>query len=261
MYKILFLGDRRIAQGAITIINALNNKGIEVAALVSSIDFYNGCKKTGIEIPIFIDNKKNDEEKILEVIRTNDINMLISVQHNWILTNRLLQSVNYMAFNLHNAKLPDYKGYNSISHSIINGDSSFYTTIHWMVAKVDSGDIAYEKEIKIESNDTALSLYDKTVKAATDIFQLFVKDLLANQDPPKRKITGEGVFYKKDDLLKFKDVTNLSIERAGQIARAVYFPPHEPAFIIQNNNKIHLVPESNSNIAWKDAVAAYSCNW
>tara|TARA_Y100000589_G_C26686737_1_gene440086 strand:+ start:98 stop:328 length:231 start_codon:yes stop_codon:yes gene_type:complete len=63
--------------------------------------------------------------------------------------------------NLHNAKLRDYKGYNSISHAIIESKKDFTSTIHWMAQEVDSGDKIVEGVVPIHSNDTALSLYKK----------------------------------------------------------------------------------------------------
>ena len=49
--------------------------------------------------------------------------------------------------NLHNAKLPDYRGHNSISHEILNGETKHTTTIHKIAKEVDRGEILLEKEI------------------------------------------------------------------------------------------------------------------
>ena len=54
------------------------------------------------------------------------INTLISVQHKWIMSKKILSKFGCNAFNFHNAKLPEYKGYNSLSHSILNGDSKHF---------------------------------------------------------------------------------------------------------------------------------------
>ena len=261
MYNIIFLGDRRIAQEAIMLIHEYGKDIFSIKVLVSSAAFYEGCVSIGIEIPVFIDNMTNNEEKILEVIAEQEIDILISVQHNWILTSRLLKSVNFRAFNLHNAKLPNYKGYNSISHAIVNGDKNYYTTIHWMVAKVDSGDIAYEAIIPIEQNETALSLYRKSIVASIKNFKMLLYDLSNGRLPPKKIIEGDGVFYKREDLTKIKDVTKSSMQKAEQIARAVFFPPHEPAFIENIGDKIYLIPNGYLDANWKEKPALYNCNW
>ena len=73
-------------------------------------------KKNNIK---FISNEKKNENEIIDSIKEHKINLIISVQHCWIFSDKILKSVNGNAYNLHNAKLPDYKGYNTINHAIL----------------------------------------------------------------------------------------------------------------------------------------------
>ena len=51
------------------------------------------------------------------------VDLILSIQYNWVVATETIDLVKGRAFNLHNARLPDYKGYNSISHAIANGDN------------------------------------------------------------------------------------------------------------------------------------------
>ena len=63
------------------------------------------------------------------------INMIISIQHPWIISKSILDAVDGFAFNIHFGKLPEYRGHHLGIHSILNGEKTFTTTCHWMAQK------------------------------------------------------------------------------------------------------------------------------
>ena len=115
----------------------------------------------------------------IQAIEKLEVKVLISVQHRWILSEKILSKLNGNAFNLHNAKLPEFKGYNSISHAIYSNASKYFVTIHKIDTEVDSGSIVAESEFEISSEETALSLYKKTIPVAKLLFEKFLS-LLSN---------------------------------------------------------------------------------
>jgi methionyl-tRNA formyltransferase len=170
----------------------------------------------------FIPNEERNEDKIWQLIWDKKVDYLLSVQHVWVLSEQLLDMVKG-AYNLHNAKLPEYKGYYSISHAILNGDKTYTSTIHYMVPKVDSGDIISEVETPIDDADTALSLYKKTIKNCEVLALELLTRLETDEVLPRRKIIGEGKFYNKASLDQYKILTPDQITKP--IVRAMYFPP------------------------------------
>lgn len=256
--NILFLGEKRIAQNCISAL--LSEYDMPVKAIVTNSRFYNGlcCNFPKMSNSVFISNDTRNSEIILDIIKSLDINVLISIQHNWILPISVLNAVKGMAFNLHNAKLPNYKGYNSISHAIIDGQKEFTTTIHWMHPKVDEGDIIIEKATSISQTDTALSLYKKTLTSANISFIEFI-DMLLHNNLPKIPMQKGGVFYKKSDLNKYKLLEfGNSDEYIERIVRACYFPPYEPAYYKIKGQKYYILPDepfkytfSYSNSDWE----------
>jgi len=202
--------------------------GFKVCAVVSNDSIVSGlgepllyqeAKKDNL---MFISNDQRNEDRILSVIKEKHVDYLLSVQHIWVLSKNLLDAVKE-AYNIHNAKLPEYKGYYSISHAILNGDKTYTSTAHYMIPKVDSGDIIFEKSVPIEENDTAKSLYDKTIESCKFLADKLINHVANGWEIPRKKIEGEGKFYNKASLDKYKVMEPEQITK--QIVCAMYFPP------------------------------------
>lgn len=152
--------------------------------------------------------------------------------------------VDYKCFNLHNAKLPDYRGHNSLTYEILNNEKEHQITIHWMVAEVDRGFTALTKSIQISNFDTAYSVYNKCLEEAPKLFLKFM-EMLENNDLPKTPIVGEAHYY---SLVLNKEVSDgLSVEDMEKYSRAFFFPECEPAYLLSGEKKLYLLPE----VFWK----------
>lgn len=247
MMKVLFLGERRIAMSCLQHLSEMHlQRRLKIVGIVTTADLYHHARSRlseASEIP-FVDNQIRNEDAITSLTSTSGCDVLISVQHPWILSEYILRAVKYRAFNLHNAELPTYKGYNSISHALLNGAESYTTSIHWISEKVDTGDVAYTKSIPIRHDDDAISLYERTLEPAVQLFVQLIEDLIATKDPPRISQTGESYFYSRRDLAATKDCSTQSVEAMILNARCSFFPPDEPAYIQNHSGKIYLVPES-----------------
>ncbi len=246
-FNLIFLGERTIAERALSLLKSEEFvKIFDLKVIVTGqLTYDRFFSETSIEKPKLILNDKRRTEDIVSAINEVQANLLISVQHNWILTKEILSSVNGFAFNLHNAKLPDYKGYNSIAHAIMNGDTIFSSTIHWMAEEVDTGNIAYVRDTEIGAEDTALSLYSKSILAA----ELSLVDLLRGLSggaviPSIELDRGAGVFYEKDSVSKLANLTGIEDPSyVARAARAVFFPPLNMAYKVMDGRRFFVVPE------------------
>lgn len=246
MRKVILLGDGRISQRALAVLCSPRFSSVfDLKALVTNVDFYEKAaerffRRSDVE---FINNSERNDEAIEQSIRTHRVDLLLSVQHLWILPPRLLSMVSGQAFNLHNAGLPEYKGYNSIGHAIIDGVAQYRTTIHWMADVVDTGDIAFEGMVPVADDDTAVSLYLKTVDVAENQFRRLLSSIVAGTTP-RVPVVGAGKFYGRHALDALKDVTTVeSPELRARIVRAAFFPPLLPAYCINAGQKFYVLPE------------------
>jgi methionyl-tRNA formyltransferase len=192
------------------------------------------------------------------MIATTGATVVVSIQYQWILSAAVLEAVQGRAFNIHNARLPEYRGHNSLSHEILNGETKHTVTIHWMATNVDRGYRCLEQSISIRAEDTAKSLHSRSVQLAAELFEEFLQkfdDLVHAQKVP---IEGLGNWYGKNSLLPIKRICpNTSMDRVTTIARALFFPPHLPPYVeMASGFRFFVIPEVNDDGSLVDQNSA-----
>ena len=237
--NLLFLGQNNIFRNCLDqALRYLHNKDSVVPdfiGIVGDIDLsykYNKIK----HYPI----KNINIEHLKEIIISNKVDVIISIQFPKILPLRILNLVNGNAFNLHNAKLPDYRGHNSLTHEILNGETKHFVSIHKMAVEVDRGHMISKLSIPIQKNETAFSLYHKCLDSIPEFFMSFFMKLLNNTIEYKN-IEGKGCYY---SIKLNKEIPpNTNIDDLDKYARAFYFKGKEPAYFISNGRKVYIMPE------------------
>ena len=209
------MGDRALALLALKeICIGKFSKNLNVEIIVSDKNFYKNTKDFLEKKIKFISNQTKNTKIINKYIKQKKIDVILSVQHKWIIDASTINLVKKNAFNLHNSKLPDYKGYNTLSHEIINRAKFHHITIHWLNKKVDAGDIAFTEKVKISNKETSYSLYLKSLKKVRPIISKFLKNLINKKIPKIKQRKGRGNFYKKNSLEKYKKIKNKLTIRA-----------------------------------------------
>lgn len=254
--KILFLGQKTIGERCFELLIQRQDCDHRVAGVVSNQDRENvWWKSNGIyqyclehKLP-FINNNKPNEEMIVQMINNVGAEFLISVGHQWILSKRVLSSVSGHAVNLHLAKLPDYRGNFSYNHAILNGDASYGVTLHWMTEEVDRGDYIDIREFPILEDDTAYSLYQKSLDEGAKAFQQFIDRFCSGESLPHKPMQGEGRFYSRKSLEGMREIRDIhDEEEMARKSRAFYFPPFEEAYVQIAGRKYYILPEKGGYI-------------
>jgi folate-dependent phosphoribosylglycinamide formyltransferase PurN len=86
---------------------------------------------------IILINKKNKEEIFKKILLLKS-SILISAGFPYIIPELILKKFK-IVINCHPGKLPEYKGYYSLDLAKNNNENFYYSTIHYMNKKVDSG--------------------------------------------------------------------------------------------------------------------------
>lgn len=113
-------------------------------------------------------------------------------------------------FNFHPAPLPEYKGRNLCYHAIMNGETEFGASVHYMDENFDTGDIIQVRKFPILNWWAAqeVSIYTMTVSKA--MFMIFFPRIIAGEEFERIPNVG-GTYYKKhpipEFLQKFDDYT------------------------------------------------------
>ena len=119
-----------------------------------------------------------------------------------ILSDEFLSIPKFGVFNVHASLLPKYRGASPIQASIINGDNKTGITIMKTVKELDAGDIISQREIEIEKEDTAGSLFDKLAVVGGELLVDTIKSLEDGTIKYTKQEGWDGTYckmFKKED--------------------------------------------------------------
>jgi methionyl-tRNA formyltransferase len=104
--------------------------------------------------------------------------------------------------NLHGSLLPRYGGPCPWKWAIMNGETKTGATVQWMEAELDRGDILAQKEVPIDPNDTAETLFLRVSAIAGPLLAQTVEDygagILVPRRPDEQQATYQGYPTDKD---------------------------------------------------------------
>jgi methionyl-tRNA formyltransferase len=118
-----------------------------------------------IGITVYSPSNPNDEEFISLISKLKpDLFVLASYRH--ILSEQLLRVPALGGINIHPSLLPQYRGAAPIQRAIMAGENKTGITIIFMDARVDHGEMIYQEEISIETDENYGSLKQRLSKLA-----------------------------------------------------------------------------------------------
>ena len=103
--------------------------------------------------------KKN--KAFYKKITDSEAELSIVAQYGKILPLDILNIPFYKSINVHGSILPKYRGAAPVQFALLNGEKNTGVTLIQMDEKMDHGPILATQELKIESNDTTVTLLDK----------------------------------------------------------------------------------------------------
>ena len=246
--RVLFLGSGAIAEQCLLLLLDRFRHSHSLVGLVApaALLWYLSPMDTQAEHTAVLEIDANDrrEPELLEMISTVRPDVLVSVQYPWILSGDVLRWMGGRVANLHNARLPDYRGHHAISHEILNGECRHTVTLHWMAEEVDRGLEIDTESRPIHPEDTAYSIWRRSVDACVTLFGRFLEDTRAAiPTVVGRPIPAGGRFFSRQGIQAAKRIPNGATPAdIDRISRAFCFPPHEPAFIEYEGRKLYVLP-------------------
>jgi len=122
-------------------------------------------------------NYKIAEEKILNLINKKNIKFICLAGFMKILSKSFIKKFNGKIVNIHPSLLPKYKGLDTHIKAIQNKDKVTGCTVHFVTAKLDSGKIILQKEVKISKKDTSTSLAKKVLRQEHKLYPAAIKKI------------------------------------------------------------------------------------
>ena len=166
--------------------NLIKFSKIKNSPISINLIFSNTSKAKGLKFSNQFNIKKNissfrypkiAEKKILDLLKKENIKFICLAGFMKILSKSFIKKFNGKIVNIHPSLLPKYKGLNTHFKAIKNKDKMSGCTVHFVTAKLDSGKIILQKEVKISKKDTPTSLAKKVLRQEHKLYPAAIKKI------------------------------------------------------------------------------------
>ena len=141
-------------------------------------------------VPVFQPVKIRDDYSFIDEIKPD---LVITLAYGQIVPQGFLDKVPMGCLNLHGSLLPKYRGASPIQTALINNEKVTGVTLMEMVKAMDAGRMYAKKEIVIDEEDNATSLFNKVKEAASELviesLPLYIKGELKGEEQDENAVT------------------------------------------------------------------------
>lgn len=181
--RILFMGTPEISKNTL---EDLIQDGFNICGVVAQKDKPVG-RKNIIEkvptklvaekysIPIFQPEKIRKDYKFIEELKPD---LILTLAYGQIVPEAVLKIPRFGALNLHGSILPKYRGASPVQAALINNDKVTGVSLMEMTKEMDAGKVYAIKEVNIDENDNATSLFLKIQVAASELAKEKIMDYI-----------------------------------------------------------------------------------
>lgn len=192
-------------------------------------------------IQIYQPKSINDLD-FLNVLRELEPDIIFNIAFVQIYRAPVLNVPRLGCVNFHPGPLPRYGGLNPWVWAIINNETEYGVTLHYMREKVDAGEILGNEKLPIDSDETGLSLLLKCYKHGAALFRNVLRNIVGNNVTlTHQDLTKRTYFLNKIPYDGLMDV-NWDVDRIERFVRAMSFAPfpnpYSPPMIRFNDNKL-----------------------
>ena len=158
-------------------------------------------------------------------IAEQDVDLLLNVHSLQIIDRAVLEAPSIGSFNLHPGPLPRYAGLNSPSWAIAEGERRHAVTVHWMVAEVDAGAIAYEQWFDIAPEDTGLRVAARCAQEGIPLLGELLDDAGNGTIPARPQAAEGGNWHGREVPHEGRLPWQLGARRVVDLVRAADYAP------------------------------------
>ncbi|MFT5926918.1 MAG: methionyl-tRNA formyltransferase [Candidatus Azotimanducaceae bacterium] len=130
-------------------------------------------------VPFLVHENVNSAE-FLQTIKSLGADLLVSMSFNQILRKEIIDLAPFGFINCHAGALPFYRGRNPLNWVLINGESHFGITVHYVDEGVDTGDILRQTMYEIVEHDDYGTLLVKAVDQCGLVLLQAIRDIRDN---------------------------------------------------------------------------------
>jgi methionyl-tRNA formyltransferase len=201
MTRVALLGSQKIAVAFLDFLTARDD--VEVALVVgcdSERDASLGyesllARASALDVPAI---DAADDDQVLSSLRSIEPDILFSVYYRKLLPPEVLRIPRLGCVNIHPGLLPEYRGATPTAWALLNGETKFGITIHYMDATFDTGDILVQEAHDIDPDETGYELRVRAMSLGEELLRRNF-DGIVNQTLTPIAQEGSGSYFGKLD--------------------------------------------------------------
>lgn len=132
------------------------------------------------QIP-FLFHKNINSVEFLNNIEKFNCDLFVSMSFNQIFKKETIERPSLGTINCHAGKLPFYRGRNILNWVLINDESEFGITVHYVDSGVDTGDIILQECFPITDSDNYSTLLDRAYEGCADLLDRAISEIIADK--------------------------------------------------------------------------------
>ncbi|KAL9942252.1 hypothetical protein D7B24_003334 [Verticillium nonalfalfae] len=152
---------------------------IEVPLIVSNHpEFQQLAGNYGIEfkhLPVTKDTKAEQEQKILDLIKEHDIELVVLARYMQVLSPRLCEAMSGRIINIHHSFLPSFKGAKPYHQAYERGVKIIGATAHFVTADLDEGPIIEQRVSRVDHSLNPKELVEEGANVESQVLAAAVK--------------------------------------------------------------------------------------
>lgn len=174
---------------------------------------YSPVKKAALELNLEVLQPDDiNDSAFVEKLKDIDIDLIVVVAYGQILARKVLSIPDKGCINLHASLLPKYRGSSPIQQAILDGNKFTGITTMFMDEGLDTGDIIYQKKVKIKENYNAGNLHDKLADEGAKLLLKTALDLKKDSIQTIKQSEDDASYTQKIS----KDDGLIDWEKSGQ---------------------------------------------
>ncbi|MER6936163.1 formyltetrahydrofolate deformylase [Nocardioides sp. NPDC127514] len=134
--------------------NSIGELNLDVVAVVSNHpDLGRIADSFGVpfrHIPVTKETKPQAEAALLDLVRENDVDLVVLARYMQILSDDLCKQLDGKAINIHHSMLPSFKGAKPYHQAHARGVKFIGATAHYVTADLDEGPIIEQELIRVD---------------------------------------------------------------------------------------------------------------
>ncbi len=151
--------------------NSVGELNLDVRAVVSNhpdlkgiADFYG---VPFVHLPVTRDTKPEAESALLDLVRAEQIQLVILARYMQILSDDLCRQLEGRAINIHHSMLPSFKGARPYHQAHARGVKFIGATAHYVTAELDEGPIIEQEMLRVDHSSSPERLAARGREAET----------------------------------------------------------------------------------------------